>query len=211
MVKDHADLTNVKWKQSGDIRDDLTQGLDARWFLYKQGDGDAKTDKKIFTGDYVHLTSGQTEAYGPEHKMDEVGDYYWVIEISDPSTNHKVVKLGTQRDPRESFRIVEASSEAQVAQQVNKPTKDTVTITGHPAEGTLVSWNLYKTNTADDDDYLIDKTEQQQGESEAPTILTPMPNLNPITAKPPTACSSQAIRPRLMALTSSPPRKPPKR
>ena len=98
--------------------------------------------------------------------MDEVGDYYWVIEISDPSTNHKVVKLGTQRDPRESFRIVEASSEAQVAQQVNKPTKDTVTITGHPAEGTLVSWNLYKTNTADDDDYLIDKTEQQQGESE---------------------------------------------
>lgn len=166
VVKDHADLTNVKWKQSGDIRDDLTEGLDARWFLYKQGDGDVKTDKKIFTGDYVHLTSGQTEAYGPEHKMNEVGDYYWVIEISDPSTNHKVVKLGTQRDPRESFRIVKASSEAQVAQQVNKPTKDTVTITGHPAEGTLVSWNLYKTNTADDDDYLIDKTEQQQGESE---------------------------------------------
>lgn len=166
VVKDHADLTNVKWKQSGDIRDDLAQGLDARWFLYKQGDGDVKTDKKIFTGDYVHLASGQTEAYGPEHKMDEVGDYYWVIEISDPSTNHKVVKLGTQRDPRESFRIVKASSEAQVAQQVNKPTKDTVTITGHPAEGTLVSWNLYKTNTADDDDYLIDKTEQQQGESE---------------------------------------------
>lgn len=153
VVKDHADLTNVKWKQSGDIRDDLTQGLDARWFLYKQGDGDVKTDKKIFTGDYVHLTSGQTEAYGPDHKMNEVGDYYWVIEISDPSENHKVVKLGTQRDPRESFRIVKASSEAQVAQQVNKPTKDTVTITGHPAEGTLVSWNLYK-------------TEQQQGESE---------------------------------------------
>lgn len=166
VVKDHADLTNVKWRQSGDIRDDLTTGLDARWFLYKQGDGDVKTDKKIFTGDYKHLTSGQTEAYGPEQKMDEVGDYYWVIEISDPSTNHKVVKLGTQRDPRESFRIVEASSEAQVAQQVNKPTKDTVTITGHPAEGTLVSWNLYKTNTADDDDYLIDKTEQQQGEGE---------------------------------------------
>lgn len=153
VVKDHADLTNVKWKQSGDIRDDLTQGLDARWFLYKQGDGDVKTDKKIFTGDYVHLTSGQTEAYGPDHKMNEVGDYYWVIEISDPSENHKVVKLGTQRDPRESFRIVKASSEAQVAQQVNKPTKDTVTITGHPAEGTLVSWNLYK-------------TEQQQGEGE---------------------------------------------
>lgn len=153
VVKDHADLTNVKWKQSGDIRDDLTQGLDARWFLYKQGDGDVKTDKKIFTGDYVHLTSGQTEAYGPDHKMNEMGDYYWVIEISDPSENHKVVKLGTQRDPRESFRIVKASSEAQVAQQVNKPTKDTVTITGHPAEGTLVSWNLYK-------------TEQQQGESE---------------------------------------------
>ena len=166
VVKDHADLTNVKWKQSGDIRDDLTRGLDARWFLYKQGDGDVKTDKKILTGDYVHLTSGQTEAYGPEHKMNEVGDYYWVIEISDPSTNHKVVKLGTQRDPRESFRIVKASSEAQVAQQVNKPTKDTVTITGHPAEGTLVSWNLYKTNNADDDDYLIDKTEQQQSESE---------------------------------------------
>lgn len=166
VVKDHADLTNVKWKQSGDIRDDLTQGLDARWFLYKQGDGDVKTDKKILTGDYVHLTSGQTEAYGPEHKMDEVGDYYWVIEISDPSENHKVVKLGTQRDPRESFRIVKASSEAQVAQQVNKTTKDTVTITGHPAEGTLVSWNLYKTNNADDDNYLIDKTEQQQGEGE---------------------------------------------
>lgn len=151
VVKDHADLTNVKWKQSGDIRDDLTQGLDARWFLYKQGDGDVETDKKILTGDYVHLASGQTEAYGPGHKMDEVGDYYWVIEISDPSENHKVVKLGTQRDPRESFRIVKASSEAQVAQQVNKPTKDTVTITGHPAEGTLVSWNLYKTNTADDE------------------------------------------------------------
>lgn len=86
VVKDHADLTNVKWRQSGDIRDDLTTGLDARWFLYKQGDGDVKTDKKIFTGDYKHLTSGQTEAYGPEQKMDEVGDYYWVIEISDPST-----------------------------------------------------------------------------------------------------------------------------
>lgn len=159
VVKDHADLTNVKWKQSGDIRDDLTQGLDARWFLYKQGDGGVKTDKKIFTGDYVHLTSGQTEAYGPDHKMNEVGDYYWVIEISDPSENHKVVKLGTQRDPRESFRIVKASSEAQVAQQVNKPTKDTVTITGHPAEGTLVSWNLYKTNNADDEGEGSDDTD----------------------------------------------------
>lgn len=159
VVKDHADLTNVKWKQSGDIRDDLTEGLDARWFLYKQGDGDVKTDKKIFTGDYVHLTSGQTEAYGPDHKMNEVGDYYWVIEISDPSENHKVVKLGTQRDPRESFRIVKASSEAQVAQQVNKPTKDTVTITGHPAEGTLVSWNLYKTNNADDEGEGSDDTD----------------------------------------------------
>lgn len=157
VVKDHADLTNVKWKQTGDIRDDLTEGLEARWFLYKQGDGGVKTDKKIYTGDYVKLANGQTEAYGPEQKMDEVGDYYWVIEISDPSTNHKVVKLGTQRDPRESFRIIEASSEAQVAQQGNKPTKDKVTITGHPAEGTLVSWNLYKTVNADDNDSLDSK------------------------------------------------------
>lgn len=160
-VKDHADFTNIKWKKQGekDIRQDLYTGLQARWFLYKQGNGGVDTDKKVFTGDYENLTSGQTEAYGPSKTINEVGDYYWQIEISDPSNNHRVIKLGTQRDPRESFRIISAKSESEVEQQVNKPTSDKVTITGHPAEGTLVTWQLYKRNNADEDNYLSVQSE----------------------------------------------------
>ncbi|MCH4174857.1 MAG: hypothetical protein LKF41_03235 [Bifidobacterium sp.] len=160
-VSDHADLTNIKWQQSGDIRDDLTTGLQARWLLWRQGEGNANTDTKISTSGYVPLSSGQVEALSPTVTPEEVGIYYWQIEISDPSNNRRIVKLGEARDPRESFRIIDVSTTAQVMQQVGKPLQDTVTITGPVLEGTLLSWELYRRGTPTTTEDLAESEETE--------------------------------------------------
>ncbi|MDF7641474.1 hypothetical protein PT279_07740 [Bifidobacterium sp. ESL0784] len=140
-VSDHTDLTNVRWKQSGDIRDDLKDGLDIRWNLWKQGQGDESTDTKLATTGYTTLASGQTEAVSSKQTPTQIGIYYWQVEVSDHDT-HKAVKLGTQREPRETFRIIKATSEAETMQIAGHPIADKVTITGPVAEGTQVSWTL---------------------------------------------------------------------
>lgn len=144
-VSDHTDLTNVSWKQSGDIRDDLKDGLDIRWNLWEQSQGDTSTDSKLATTGYTPLASGQTEAVSGKQTPTKVGIYYWQVEVSDHDT-HKVVKLGAQREPRETFRIVKASSEAETMQIAGHPIADKVTITGPVAEGTQISWMLTRDN-----------------------------------------------------------------
>lgn len=140
-VGDHTDLANVHWKQPGDIRDDLKDGVDIRWNLFKQGQGDASTDTKLTTTSYTPLASGQTEATSPKQTPTKVGIYYWQVEVSDHDT-HRVVKLGAPREPRETFRIIKANSQAETMQIAGHPIADKVTITGPVAEGTQISWTL---------------------------------------------------------------------
>jgi len=140
--------------------------LRATWRLYKQDAGDdASKDKlvAVMNGkdapaevtkgmpsdwDAVQLEEGQTDAisdawYGPEA---ELGDYYWVNVIWN-HTDNKIIQTGKARDPRESFAIIEATSEAQAERGVQQTLQDTVTISGPVKEGTMVSWKLFKRGT----------------------------------------------------------------
>ena len=140
--------------------------LRATWRLYKQDAGDdASKDKlvAVMNGkdapaevtkgmssdwDAVQLKEGQTDAisdawYDPEA---ELGDYYWVNVIWN-HTDNKIIQTGKARDPRESFAIIEATSEAQAERGVQQTLQDTVTISGPVKEGTMVSWKLLKRGT----------------------------------------------------------------
>ena len=140
--------------------------LRSTWRLYKQDAGDdASKDKlvAVMNGkdapaevtkglpsdwDAVQLKEGQTDAisdawYDPEA---ELGDYYWVNVIWN-HTDNKIIQTGKARDPRESFAIIEATSEAQAERGVQQTLQDTVTISGPVKEGTMVSWMLLKRGT----------------------------------------------------------------
>ena len=140
--------------------------LRATWRLYKQDAGDdASKDKlvAVMNGKDApaevtkgmasdcraeRLDEGQVEAYSCDWNSQgaELGDYYWVNVIWN-HTDNKVIQTGKARDPRESFAIIDAKSEAQAERGVQQTLQDTVTISGPVKEGTMVSWKLYKRET----------------------------------------------------------------
>lgn len=137
--------------------------LRSTWRLYKQDAGeDASKDELIAVlngkdapeevskgiqsdEDAVVLKQGIKEASSA--KWDtfkaELGDYYWVNVIWN-ATDNKVIQTGKSRDPRESFAVIKADSEAQVERGVKQTLQDAVTIYGPVKEGTMVSWKLYR-------------------------------------------------------------------
>jgi len=184
-VSDHADLTNVHWEQSGDIRDDLKTGLDVRWKLYQQSpDGDANSDDLRWTGEWKPLTSGVTEVDGDKVTPDSLGTYYWVIEIGDPSNDHRIVKSGAPRDPAETFRMISSESTADTLAAAGHELTDTVTIHGPVAEGTIVSWDVYfEANEARDSGEADDPDDLPAGWSLAGRFDTPSRGAHVITAE----------------------------
>lgn len=137
--------------------------LRSTWRLYKQDAGeDASKDELIAVlngkdapeevskgiqsdEDAVVLKQGIKEASSAKWDTSkaELGDYYWVNVIWN-ATGNKVIQTGKSRDPRESFAVIKADSEAQVERGVKQTLQDTVTIYGPVKEGTMVSWKLYR-------------------------------------------------------------------
>lgn len=137
--------------------------LRSTWRLYKQDAGeDASKDELIAVlngkdapeevskgiqsdEDAVVLKQGIKEASSAKWYTSnaEPGDYYWVNVIWN-ATDNKVIQTGKSRDPRESFAVIKAVSEAQVERGVKQTLQDTVTIYGPVKEGTMVSWKLYR-------------------------------------------------------------------
>lgn len=137
--------------------------LRSTWRLYKQDAGeDASKDELIAVlngkdapeevskgiqsdEDAVVLKQGNKEASSAKWDTSkaELGDYYWVNVIWN-ATDNKVIQTGKSRDPRESFAVIKADSEAQVERGVKQTLQDTVTIYGPVKEGTMVSWKLYR-------------------------------------------------------------------
>lgn len=137
--------------------------LRSTWRLYKQDAGeDASKDELIAVlngkdapeevskgiqsdEDAVVLKQGIKEASSAKWDTSkaELGDYYWVNVIWN-ATDNKVIQTGKSRDPRESFAVIKADSEAQVERGVKQTLQDTVTIYGPVKEGTMVSWKLYR-------------------------------------------------------------------
>lgn len=137
--------------------------LRSTWRLYKQAAGeDASKDELIAVlngkdapeevskgiqsdEDAVVLKQGIKEASSAKWDTSkaELGDYYWVNVIWN-ATDNKVIQTGKSRDPRESFAVIKADSEAQVERGVKQTLRDTVTIYGPVKEGTMVSWKLYR-------------------------------------------------------------------
>lgn len=137
--------------------------LRSTWRLYKQDAGeDASKDELIAVlngkdapeevskgiqsdEDAVVLKQGIKEASSAKWDTSKakLGDYYWVNVIWN-ATDNKVIQTGKSRDPRESFAVVKADSEAQVERGVKQTLQDTVTIYGPVKEGTMVSWKLYR-------------------------------------------------------------------
>ena len=137
--------------------------LRSTWRLYKQAAGeDASKDELIAVlngkdapeevskgiqsdEDAVVLKQGIKEASSAKWDTSkaELGDYYWVNVIWN-ATDNKVIQTGKSRDPRESFAVIKADSEAQVERGVKQTLQDTVTIYGPVKEGTMVSWKLYR-------------------------------------------------------------------
>lgn len=137
--------------------------LRSTWRLYKQGAGDdaskdtlvavlngkdapAEVTKGMASAENaVQLNEGQVDATSAKWNSSkaELGDYYWVNVIWN-HTDNKVIQTGKARDPRESFAIIDAKSEAQPERGVKQTLQDTVTISGPVKEGTMVSWKLYQ-------------------------------------------------------------------
>lgn len=137
--------------------------LRSTWRMYKQDAGeDASKDELIAVlngkdapeevtkgiqsdEDAVVLKQGIKEASSAKWDTSkaELGDYYWVNVIWN-ATDNKVIQTGKSRDPRESFAVIKADSEAQVERGVKQTLQDTVTIYGPVKEGTMVSWKLYR-------------------------------------------------------------------
>ena len=140
--------------------------LRATWRLYKQDAGDdaskdtlvavlngkdapAEVTKGMASAENaVQLNEGQVDATSAKWNSSkaELGDYYWVNVIWN-HTDNKIIQTGKARDPRESFAIIEATSEAQAERGVQQTLQDTVTISGPVKEGTMVSWMLLKRGT----------------------------------------------------------------
>ena len=187
----NSDIRNYaegKFQTSGNSLDNqahtekFTNGeLRATWRLYKQDAGD-DASKDILVAvlngrdaplevtkgmssdwDAVQLKKGQTDAFtGWDSSEAELGDYYWVNVIWN-NTDKKVIQTGKARDPRESFAIIEATSEAQAERGAKQTLQDTVTISGPVKEGTMVSWKLYKRDIQPREDADTDDSDRDYG------------------------------------------------
>lgn len=168
-VSDHTMLENIKYSTGNaqDIRNDLDGKLTASWEVWQQGNGGVDTDKKLATladGDNaVTLEHEQTEVDSPEYLFEHVGTYYYRVLIKDE--NGKTIAYGEAREPSETIRIIDSSSQTvEVVAEGDKLT-DKVTITGPVAAGTLVSWKVYRQQdgAADKDELIADWDTPQNG------------------------------------------------
>lgn len=151
-ISDHAVLSGFDiGSQSGNTDSSVKQDICARWTLYRHsGSDEPNDDEQVFpSSEWQKIAPGQTEAVSEPVCVDEVGIYYWVIEVADAADNYRIIAQGNRRDPDETFRTIEAKSHTDSVVKAGEKIYDTVDITGPIAENTRISWRLFEQKGAD--------------------------------------------------------------